>query len=228
MKNLNIHKFTWLIYPIIVAFGILASSSLLLSPIFWQNLFRTADQIQKDTSIANNLQSKLRTLEAVNVPLETENFTYLLSILPASKQVPILILQLQNAAVATGTILESYRFDPGEISATPAAKQSEDNVLLSVTYLVSDMATLKKLLVNLTSRIPLLLVRDVHFQLGKVELKIDALWSPLVKLPASVSNQPLPTVTNDILRIKQQFASSLGVVTIASAEGSQSISPNPF
>ncbi len=228
MRQIDIRKYTWLIYPVVVVLGILASSVFLLAPSFWQNLFSTAAAVQQATTTANNLQTKLRTLAAVNVPTETDNLTYLLSILPSSKQIPILISQLQSAAADTGTVLESYRFDAGDISATQSAKPVGDDLILSVTYIVSDISTLKNLLANLAGRTPLLAVHEVHFLTGKVDLKIDALWSPLAKLAAAGPNEPLPNAGNDVLRIKQQFAANAAVVNNASGSGNQTVSTNPF
>lgn len=228
MKKLDLRKFAWVIYPVVVTMSILASSTLLFSPGFWQNLFSTASVVQQATATANNLQSKLHALEAVNVPIETENLTYLLSILPATKQIPVLMSQLQSAAVDTGAILESYRFDAGDISSTESANASSDNLVLNVTYTVADLPALRTLLGNLANRTPLLAIHEVHYLGGRVNLKIDALWSPLAKLSASSADQPLPNVSNDMLRIKQQFANNVAVVGQASQAASESVSTNPF
>jgi len=229
--QIDLHKYAWLVYPGLVAFGILASSTLLLSPGFWQNLFSTAAAVQEQSAIANNLQIKLRTLESVNISAENDNLNFLLSILPASKQIPTLLSQLQSAAVDTGSILESFRFDAGDISATDAAKATDsDDLTLKAAYIVADMGALKNLISNLENRTPMLSVKEVHYTSGRVDLIIDALWSPLAKFSSGAASDPLVSVGSDMSRIRQQFATIIAVAVVkdASSAADQSVSANPF
>lgn len=230
MLQIDLHKYTWAIYPGVVVVGILASSTLLLSPNFWQNLFNTAAAVQEQSTSANSLQAKLRALESVNIANENDNLSFLLSILPASKQIPVLLSQLQSAAVDTGTILEGYRFEAGDISATESAgiTTPSDNLSLSAAYTVADISALRNLINNFENRTPLLAVKEVHYESGRANFKIDALWSPLTKLTASDNAEPLVSVGSGMARIRGQFASIIAVVKDASSAADQSVSANPF
>lgn len=226
---MSIYKYSWLVYPSVVAMVILFSSMVLLSPAFWQDLFNTASKVEAANTQANNLKTKLKLLEKTDINAETENLGYLLSILPSSKQIPVLTSQLQSAAIVSQTFLETYRFDAGDISTTLSGNLANDNLSLSVTYSVLDVASLRNLLDKLQISVPLLAIREVNFSNGKADLKIDALWSPLVKLSTTAIDQPLPNPSSDVLRIRQSFANSLPIFTDASASAvNTSISTNPF
>lgn len=190
----------WIGYPAVIVVVILVSMTLLFGNLgLWDKLTARQSQLQKDAEIEAQLRTKLAKLQAAESVTERQNLDYLIAVLPANKNISILLAQIGQAASASGAIFEGFRGKVGEISAT-----SSDTLELEVTLQITDIHQLQQTLAVLESSLPLVKVNQVKMAMGKAILTVEGAWSPLAKLPSG-AQYGVPDVADLLAQTRAQL-----------------------
>ncbi len=206
--NLDLKKYGWLAYPIGVGVAIIVSISILFGPHgLWVKMAQSGEQVKAQTIAAANLRTKLARLQAVNLQVENQNFEYLISVLPAQKNLPVLLSQISQAASNSGVILDSFKGHVGEVaaseSATPPTNTAVDTgqLQLVVSLTVGSFDQLKQMIDKLESSLPLVEVEQVKYADVHAEMVVKGDWNRLDKLAAG-SQYEIPDISADLLQLK--------------------------
>ncbi len=203
-----IKKYLWLVYPIGVAVAIVVSIGVLFGAQgLWAKMAQSGQQVEEEAITAANLRTKQARLQAVDMQVEGQNFGYLVSILPAQKNFPVLLAQISVAASSSGIILESFKGQVGEVAASESATSSATTDIrqlqLSLTF-VGTFDQLRQMISQLESSLPLVEVKKVVFSENRAEMIVKGDWGYLEKLAAGAQYQ-VPDISADLLRLKNQL-----------------------
>jgi len=191
---------SWISYPAVVVVVILASMTMLFGNLgLWDKFTARQSQLQKNVEIEAQLRTKLAKLQAADLVTERQNLDYLIQVLPANKNISVLLAQIGQAASASGAIFEGFRGQIGEISAT-----SSDALELEVTLQITDMYQLQQTLAILETSLPLVEVNQVKMAMGKAILTVEGAWSLLAKLPSGAQYE-VPDISNSLTQIRSQL-----------------------
>ncbi len=198
-------QWLWLAYPVGVILVLFLSTKVLFGPTgVLAHLAQNQTQLQQQQVTSSQLKAKLAVLQATNLDSQQHNLNYLLTILPANKNLPLLLAQIQQAASNSGAIVLGFNGQVGQVSATDSASQSDNKFALAVDLAITNMAQLQTLLNHLETSLPLLQVNKVNLTDGKANIVIEGLWSPLTKLPAGAEH-PVTDVQPQVAEISDRF-----------------------
>ncbi|KKS32533.1 MAG: hypothetical protein UU93_C0006G0012 [Candidatus Amesbacteria bacterium GW2011_GWA2_42_12] len=170
-------RFLWLAYPLIVLVLIIFSINFFASGRLWAGLTRQKSKVDANRIQITKLTKKLALLKNVDLSKVNNENNYLQTLVPTSKQVPMLLTEIYQSATAAGVLVESYKGSVRDVTASA----SGEKMSLDVTFLVGDANNLYKLLQQLERRIPLLDITKVSFTLDKAVVTVSGLWYPVLK-----------------------------------------------
>ncbi|MDO8487786.1 MAG: type 4a pilus biogenesis protein PilO [bacterium] len=184
-----IKKWHWLLYPLGVGVVVLTSINILFgSSGLWEKISGSRERLAKQEAQTAKLRAKLTVLQGANRQVESDNLTYLLSVLPARKNLPTLLAEVEQASSVSGAIFEGFKGRVSEVaaseSATASAGIASDALQLEVTLVVVDLSQLRAALASLENSLPLVKINKIEFAAGKAILLVEGLWHTLAKLPA--------------------------------------------
>lgn len=217
---------SWVVYPLAVVVVVLVSANILFGNLgLWDKLSASQTQLKKQAEMATQLRAKVSRLQSADLVTEHQNLDYLIQILPPGKNLPVLLAQIQQAAVVSGAVFESFRGKVGEVTASQSGTVA-DALQLQVTLQIADLGQLQRALAYLESSLPLLQVKQVRMTGTRVDLVVEGLWSSLAHLPAGVE-YAVPDTSTDLAQIRGQLKnySALPVSEIPSETG---VNSTPF
>lgn len=217
-------RFLWLTYPVIVIILIIFSLNFFVSGNLWAGLTNKKAKVEANRIQITKLTKKLTMLKNVNLSKVNDENNYLKTLVPTSKQVPMLLTEIYQSATAAGVLVESYKGSVLEVTATA----SGEKMSLDVTFIVGDVDKLHALLEQLEHRIPLIDITKVSFTLDKTVITVSGLWYPVLQFTPSLNytiTDPAPIIEDINSKLSKYMVTvtpSVDVVTIDKA------SENPF
>lgn len=219
---------TWLIYPLAVVLVVAVSADILFGNLgLWNKLSARQAQIQQNAEISAKLRAKLAKLQSVNLATEHQNLDYLLAVLPPSKNLPVLLSQIQQAASVSGAIFEGFRGKVGEVAASASATSASDKLELEVTLQVGDINQLQQTLAALETGLPLVKITQIKLAAGRAILTVLGLWSGLTALPAGAQYAVADT-TAGISKLRDQLTGYTSLPPAEAVIDTSGVNPNPF
>lgn len=172
----------------------------------------------------DRLSKKLSFLKAVDVNSWSNDWSYLLSVVPASKQIQLLLGEISQGASASGVEMISYKGSVNDVTATESAKE----LALDVTFSVNDIKALLLLLQQLENRLPLISISKITYVQSKANISILGIWSPIPKL-ASNPNVELLDSRQTVADLRKRLTGFVEVVSRnIDLQGTNSATENPF
>lgn len=217
-------RFLWLGYPLIVMIVIIFSINFFASGNLWAGLTHKKAKVDANRAQITKLTKKLTMLKSVNLSKVSDENNYLQTLIPTSKQVPMLLTEIYQSASAAGVLVESYRGSVRDVTASA----SGEKMSLDVTFLVGDADNLYKLLKQLEHRIPLIDIGKVSFSEGKAVISVTGLWYPESKFAPDltynlVNSAPkIADIKSKLFQYVVTVTPSVDVVSI------DKVSENPF
>jgi len=210
--RIRINNYTWVLYPVLVAVFIIMGANFILNS-GKDTLLKFTErksEIEEFNLRANNLRSTLEILKGVDVPTTREQLGLMLKAVPASRQVWLLISELNQAAVKSGMSIDSYKGSIGDIQeatksadavATPEAELTEPSaMILKVVFENEDFSQLAFGLGELERLIPLVKIVRIDYGINSAEITVEGAWSAW----EASSNNPelvLPDYRSDVLKV---------------------------
>ncbi len=198
-------QWLWLAYPLGVILVLFLSTKVLFGA---TGVLALLDQnqthLQQQQITSSQLKAKLAVLQATNLDSQQHSLNYLLTILPANKNLPSLLAQIQQAASNSGAIVLGFKGQVGQVSATDSASEVDNKLALAVDLSITDMAQLQTLLNYLETSLPLIQVNKINLNNGKANMVIEGLWSPLTKLPAGAEHA-VTDVQPEVAELSDRF-----------------------
>ena len=221
-------RWKWVAYPVGVGVVIWVSLGWLVgSSDAWQSLTVRQDEVREQQEKVARLKEKLAVMTQVNLGQEKANLGIMVEAIPAVKQVPGLLAELAAAGNAAGAAMAGVRGTAGDVGATESAVAvNSQELVLTASFVVTDIQQVGKLLTDMEKRLPLLRVRRVQFSKGKIDVEVEGVWSPLGKLVGEV-DQPLPETKGLAESVKRKLAGFVSLPVVA-ATSSGSVRENPF
>ncbi len=218
------NKFLWLTYPLLVLVVILFSAKYLLSGQVWTALSNKQDRTALDKIKIDKLSKKLNFLKSAELNSWTNDWNYLVSVAPMSKQITLLLGEISQAASASGVGIISYKGMVNDVTATESAKE----LTLDVSFSVNDIKTLAQLLQQLENRLPLVSIGKITYAQKKADISIMGIWSPIPKL-ASNPDAELVDSRQMVADLRNKLTGFVEVVTRnIDLQGTNNASGNPF
>lgn len=218
----------WLAYPALVLVVILFSSIFLFGSLgLWSKINLKSEEVKKLGETEKSLQTKLSRLQAANPTVEEQNFNYLVSVLPANKNLPVLLAQVSQAATASGVTLAGFKGQVGNISVSESAVPS-DALRLEITLETSGFDSLREALTQFETSLPLLSVASLKFAGTQTVVVVQSEWQPLAQLPAG-AEYAIPETAADIAKIREQLSNYNSLPAVSSEVPVETgVNSNPF
>lgn len=217
-------RFLWLTYPLVVVILIIFSMNFFVSGNLWAGLTHKKAKVDVNQIQITKLAKKLTMLNRVKLSKVNDEHNYLQTLVPTSKQVPMLLTEIYQSASAAGVLVESYKGSVKEVTATA----SGEKMSLDVTFIVGDANNLYKLLGQLEHRIPLIDIGKVSFSDSKAVITITGLWYPIPKFTPNLSDEivdsalKIADINSKLSQYVLTVTPSVDVITIDKA------AENPF
>lgn len=219
-------KWQWLSYPVGAFLGIWVSALVIFgSGGLSSKLAVRQTQLKEQDRQAALLRTKLAILQKADLKTETDNLSYLLQLMPATKNLPALLAEVQLAASSSGAILEEFKGKVGEVTASESARP-DDTLLLQITLRVDNLDQLQRMFAQLESSLPLAKVGQISLASGRAEVTVEGLWKPLAKLPAG-SQYPVTDTTALLAEIRDRLK-NFSALPVASEVIDTGVNPSPF
>ncbi len=201
----QLKSFVWVIYPAAVAALIFISASQLqaggaskLSSI-WQKQDQAAVAEQKLAV----LQKKLTALQAVDATAVNSDLAWSLTVMPAGKQVWVMLGELNNAASAASAEVTSYNGTVGNVDEASASAKDLPP-LLDVEFGVDNFDQLRTLLTTLEKSLPLLDINSVDYAKGKAKVTVTGAFAGWGKIDVQAES-PLPAYQAKLESLKARL-----------------------
>lgn len=220
-------KWQWLAYPLLVFLLIMVSGSLLFgSTGLWDKISANRKRLQEQSEQASKLRTKLSRLQQANLETESQNLSYLLNISPAQKDLPSLLLEVQQAASVSGAVFDGFKGTVGEVTASTSGTQKSDSLELEVSLFVSSLDQLQQVLQYLENSLPLVKIKEVKLASGKTTLVVEQLWSPLAELKAG-ADYPVNDISSSLAVVKNEV-SGFNTLPVQVIPQNSEVNTNPF
>lgn len=189
-------KYLWLFYPLAVLIVILFGTKYLLEDGSkgLTAVFAKKSQVETVEQRLVALNKKISDLNKVDAGKMESELKFLLSAMPASKEVWPLLKVMRNAAAGTGAEVFEYTSTPGEIKDASSSAISSEEMPLSIdmSYTISSFEDVVMIIDRLQNFTPLVKINDIKLDSNKLTLTVEGAWSPWGKIVIG-QQQPLPT-----------------------------------
>jgi hypothetical protein len=182
LTSLNLKQYQWLWYPISVGFVILGATLYLLVNV--TNLMDTINQKQKNNAdnernIAS-LSEKLNLLKQITPEELDTRIQELQGVYPTSLNLLSYSTAVQNLAGQLNVSVANFR-----------STSSKSNISLTVSFEVSNINDVLRILTEVYNQKPVMRVTALAFRNGRLDLTLEPGWSENIK-PIFDSQTPLP------------------------------------
>lgn len=206
-------KWLWVCYPVIVLIVIITASNFLLGSggNYFENVQAKQQKAAEMEKKLNQLNKKLSQLNAADDNKMQDDLKMLLEVMPARRDIWSLLTELNMAASGSGAKLESYKGTVGDVGEAEAATMSSkakpvntnDPIMLKVTYSIKKFDDLTSILKNLDTSLPLIKVTGIDFIKDKADISIEAAWAPWEKTNAAVESDLPVNYQNTVESIRK-------------------------
>jgi hypothetical protein len=199
LKAIKLKDWWWVGYPVLVAGFMVCSINLMVNNSQMISDFSGKQkQAQEAQAQVERLKDKLKSLEEIDRPKETERLTKILTAMPTSRKVWILVSEVNQTASMAGAIVKEYRGVVGEMkeasesAVTETSPEAESAMSLKVQYDYGPFEMMYRVLAELERQQPLVKVSKVSFKETGSEVVLEGAWGPWSRLTKDVES-PLPS-----------------------------------
>lgn len=217
---MEIKKWSWLAFPLLVGIMIVASFGRLVAgpDQIWRKLWLNEGKVKTAEVEVAKLKSKLDKLNRVNVAEQQKILTELGKAVPSQMQPMLLIGEMNRAASDSGVVIEKYGIN-----------DSKTQQLLEVSILAGETGKLVLWVNDMERWLPLVKIVSISYTEGRAEVMVEQMWKELVATGAKPGDE-LPDTGEKVKTIMDQIAGyrelTAGVTSLPADDGS--VNPDPF
>lgn len=215
---MEIRRWSWLMFPLLVGVTIVVSYSWLVAGPnqIWQKLWVDQEKVKAEEAEVAKLRSKLDILSRVNVESQREILDRLEKVVPSRMQTMLLVGEMSVAASESGVVMESYKTGNG------GPQQ------LGVTLQTGDAGKLIEWINNMEKWIPLVKIFRIDYGGGKAEVVVEQAWKEL-EVSGARPGDELPEISGKVEKVMREMGGykELTMEAILPADDGET-NPNPF
>lgn len=217
--SVEIKKWSWLVFPVLVVIMIIFSFGRLVSgpDQIWRKLRLNEGKVKAAEMEVAKLKNKLNKLKQVDVAGQQKLLAQLGKAVPSQMQPMLLVGEMNQAASESGVVIEKYSIDNGE-------KQQD----LKISIATGDAGKLIAWVDGMERWLPLVKIVSISYKDGRAEVVVGQEWKELVVTGAKPGDE-LPETAEKIKIVMEQMAGYRELtagVSLPADDGS--VNPNPF